>query len=122
MPELETPFHLPEDCPDRTVLRRLVYNALTGDLSFHHQIKDALTAAGFRVTRVRKHEVHHVWELRMERDASMLRETDVQIRRRIRNAFKSEGLYSKYDGLEIGIQGCRIICGFICKFGKPGFI
>jgi hypothetical protein len=122
MPQLETQFHLPEDCPDRMVLRRLVYNALTGDLSFHHQIKDALTNAGFRVTRVRKHEVHHVWELRMERSAAMLQHTDPQIRRRIRNAFKSEGLYSKYDGLEIGIQGRRIICGFICKLGKVGFI
>jgi hypothetical protein len=122
MPQLETPFRLPEDCPDRKVLKRLVHDALTGDLSFHQQIKDALTNAGFTVGRVRKHEVHHVWELRMERGALMLRQTDVQIRRKIRQAFRAEGLYCKAEGIEIGIQGRRIICGFVCKLGKPGYI
>jgi hypothetical protein len=122
MPELETPFHLPDECPDRNTLRHLVHEALTGDLSFHHQIKDALTTAGFRVTRVRKHEVHHVWELRVERSAAMLQQTDPQIRRKIRQAFRVEGLYSKSEGIEISIQGRRVICGFICKLGKPGFI
>ena len=122
MPVLETQFHLPNDCPDRQTLKHLVWDALTGDQSFHHQIKDALTNVGFRVTRVRKHEVHHVWELRMERSATMLRLTDIQIRRKIRQAFRAEGLYSKAEGIEIGILGRRIICGFVCKLGKPGYI
>jgi hypothetical protein len=52
----------------------------------------------------------------------MLRLTDIQIRRKIRQAFRAEGLYTKYDGLETGIQGRRIICGFICKLGKVGYI
>jgi hypothetical protein len=122
MPQLETPFRLPDDCPDQKVLKRLVLDALAGDLSFHEQIKDALTNAGFAVTRVRKHEVHHVWELRMERGASLRRQTDVQIRRTIRQAFRAEGLYCKSEGIEVGIQGRRIICGFICKLGKVGYI
>lgn len=122
MPEHESQFHLPDDCPDRTVLKRLVHDALTADLSFHHQFKDALTNVGFRVTRVRKHEVHHVWELRMERSESMLQQTDVQVRRKIRQAFRAEALYSKAEGIEVGIIGRRIICGFICKLGKPGYI
>jgi hypothetical protein len=122
MPEYEIPFRLPEDCPDRKALKRFIFEALTGDLSFHHQIKDALTTAGFRVTCVRKHEIHHVWELRLEKGASMLRQTDIQIRRLIRQAFRAEGLYSKAEGIEIGIQGRRIICGFFCKLGKVGYI
>ena len=122
VPELKAQFHLPDDCPDRTVLKRLVHDALTADLSFHRQIKDALMNVGFKVTRVRKHEVHHVWELRIERGAAMLRLTDIQIRRKIRQAFRAEGLYSKAEGIEIGIIGRRIICGFICKLGKPGYI
>ena len=122
MPELETPFRLPESCIDRKALKRLVLDALSGDFSFHQQIKDALVDAGFRVTRVRKHEIHHVWELRLEKGALMLRQTDAQIRRRIRQVFRAEGLYCKAEGIEIGIQGRRIICGFICRLGKTGFI
>jgi hypothetical protein len=108
MPEIEIPFHLPEDCPDRPTLKRIVYEALTGDLSFHRQIKDALIEAGFRVNRVRKHEIHHVWELRLERSPAILHQTDPQIRRRIRNAFRAEGLYCRSEGMEIAIQGRRI--------------
>ena len=33
MPQFETQFHLPHECPDRRALKRLIHDALTGDPS-----------------------------------------------------------------------------------------
>ena len=122
MPELETTFRLPDDCPDRKTLKRLVHDALTGDLSFHRRLKCALTNAGFKVSTVQKHWFHDCWEIRLTRSAAMLEDSPVQVRRRIRRVLKAEGIYSKYDGIEVGVQGRRLVLGFISKLGAVGFI
>jgi len=99
-----------------------VFAALTDDLSFHHQIKAALTDAGFTVTRVEKHWFHDCWEVRLQRGVAMLEDTNVQIRRRIRRVLRARKIYSKYNGLEVGNFGRHLVLGFCSKLGAVGFI
>jgi hypothetical protein len=122
MPNSPAPYLLPEDELDRSVLKRCVLSALTGSLTIHHQIKEALTDAGFRVSRIRKHEIHDVWEIRLERGSEMFDDSYVQIRRRIRRVLKAVNIYSRYDGMEVGFQGKRLVVGFCSKLGAVGYI
>ena len=86
MPDSLGPYLLPEEEFERSILKRCIFTALTENLSFHHEIKGALTEAGFQVWRIRKHEIHDVWEIRLERGPQMFNDSYVQIRRRIRHA------------------------------------
>jgi hypothetical protein len=122
MPDSPVPYLLPEDECDRNVLKRCVFSALTENLSVHHQIKNALTGAGFRVSKIRKYDIHDLWEVRMERGESMFDDSYVQIRRRIRRVLKVEKLYSKFEGMEVGFQGKRLVVGFCSKLGAVGYI
>jgi hypothetical protein len=122
MPELTPPYQLPEDVFDRNALKRCMFNVLTEDLTFHQRIKDALNSAGFRVSRIRKHNFHDVWEIRMERGSAMFEDSYVQIRRRIRRVLKAEQLYSKFEGFEVGFQGKGLVLGFCSKLGAVGDI
>jgi len=56
---------------------------LTGDLSFHRQIKQALTAAGFIVGRIQKHWFHDVYEISLQRGVALRETTENQLRRKI---------------------------------------
>ena len=122
MPDYPAPYLLPEEELDRNVLKRCIFTALTENLSFHREIKGALTDAGFQVSRIRKHEIHDVWEIRLERGPQMFNDSYVQIRRRIRCVLKAVNVYSKRDGMEVGFQGKRLVVGFCSKLGAIGYI
>ena len=122
MPELNPPYLLPEDVIDRNLLKQAVMRVLTEDLTFHRRIKDALNGAGFLVSRIRKHDFHDVWEIRMERGSAMFNDNYVQIRRRIRRVLRAEKLYSKFEGMEVGFHGKRLVVGFCSKLGAVGYI
>ncbi len=121
MPELQIPYSLPEE-GDRALFKHCVLDFLTNNLDIHRAVKRTLTAAGFRVTRIRKHDFHDCWEIRMERGPSMFDDSYAQIRRRIRRALKAEKLYSKFEGMEVGVQGNRLVVGFCSKLGAVGYI
>jgi len=122
MPELTPPYQLPEDVFDRSLLKHAVISVLTEDLTFHRRIKNALNEAGFRVSRIQKHDFHDCWEIRLERGSAMFNDNYVQIRRRIRRVLRAEKLYSKFDGMEVGFQGKRLVVGFCSKLGGVGYI
>ena len=122
MPDSPTPYLLPEEEFDRSVLKRCIFTALTENLSIHLQIKEALTEAGFQVSRIRKHEIHDLWEIRLQRGSEMFNDNYAQIRRRIRRVLKAVNVYSKRDGMEVGFQGKRLVVGFCSKFGAVGYI
>jgi len=122
MPDSPAPYLLPEDECDRSVLKSCIFSALTESLSIHRQIKTALMDAGFQVSRVRKHEIHDLWEIRLERGSDMFGDNYVQIRRRIRRVLRAVNIYSKRDGMEVGFQGKRLVVGFCSKLGAVGYI
>lgn len=53
----------------------------------------------------------------MERGEVMFNDNYVQIRRRIRRVLRAEKLYSKFEGMEVGFQGKRLVVGFCSKLG-----
>jgi hypothetical protein len=109
--------HAPVKIYTPDALQKQLFN-----LDFHHAIRRTLTGAGFRVTRIRKHDFHDCWEIRMERGPSMFDDSYAQIRRRIRRALRAEKLYSKFEGMEVGFQGNRLVVGFCSKLGAVGYI
>lgn len=115
------PYLLPEE-GDRTLFKHCVHDLLTNNLDFHRAIRRTLTGAGFRVTRIRKHDFHDCWEIRLERSPSMFDDSYAQIRRRIRRALRVEMIYSKFEGMEVGFQGNRLVVGFCSKFGAVGCV
>lgn len=58
----------------------------------------------------------------MERGPSMFEDSYAQIRRRIRRVLRAEKLYSKFEGMEVGFEGNRLVVGFCSKFGAIGHI
>ncbi len=122
MPERIPSTFLPEGVVDRNLLKQAVISVLTEDLTFHRRIKNALNGAGFRVSKIRKYDFHDVWEIRMERGSAMFNDNYVQIRRRIHRVLRAEKLYSKFEGMEVGFQGKRLVVGFCSKLGAVGYI
>jgi SOS response regulatory protein OraA/RecX len=122
MPELDFPFRLPETQVDRNALKRIVFNVLTEDLSFHAQIKRALCAVGFEITKVQKHWFHSVYEVEMRRGAPIRDDTEKQLRRRIRRALKSENIGYEKETFVVSVQGERIVCAFVYRLGCEGII
>jgi hypothetical protein len=121
MPELQIPHFLPEE-GDRTLFKQCILDALTSDLSFHSQIKEALSSVGFHVARIEKHWFHNVYELRMRRGAAMGHDTENQLRGRIRRALMKENINYDKDTFVLSVQGQRLVCAFCYRLGAEGTI
>jgi hypothetical protein len=121
MPELQIPHFLPEE-GDRTLFKHRILDALTSDLSFHSQIKEALSGVGFHVARIEKHWFHNVYELRMRRGTAMRDDTENQLRRRIRRALTAESIAYEKDTFVLSVQGQRLVCAFCYRLGCEGVI
>jgi hypothetical protein len=119
-----TTVHLPDEweTTDRTTLRNSIIAALTENLSVQKQIKHVLAAAGFNVARVQKHWFHHVYEIRMQRGATMRDCTAVELGRKIRRALKAERIYYDRETFALSITGRTLICAFCYRLGSEGFI
>lgn len=124
MPEFTTTIHLPDawESFDRTSLREAVIAALTDDLSFHKQIKGALTVAGFQVNSLQKHWFHHVYEVRMQCGSDMRDCTDAQLRQKIRRALSLERINYDKETFVLSVRGQTLVCAFCFKLGSEGFI
>ena len=124
MPESFCTVHLPDEfeCPDRALLKRTVIRVLSGDLSFHDQIRRALSEAGFRVGKVQKHWFHDVFEINMRRSDTVLHDTENQLRRKIRRALTSEHIDFDKSTFVLSVQGQRLICAFCFRLGAEGTI
>ena len=122
MPEPTPPYQLPEGVADRNVLKLCIFNALTEDLSFHYQMKNALCAAGFEVTRIQKHWFHNVFEVTLTRSTETRDDSDNQLSGKIRRALKSESIDFDKSTFVLSVQGRRLICAFCFKLGGEGTI
>jgi hypothetical protein len=121
MPEPKILHFLPEE-GDRTLFKHCIIDALTTDLSFHRQIREALSSVGFHVARIQKHWFHNVYELRMRRGAAMRDDTENQLRRTIRRALKAENINYDNDTFVLSVQGQRLVCAFCYRLGAEGTI
>ncbi len=124
MPELTSSVHLPDEWEvvDRTSLRNAVIAALTANLSFHKQIKRALSAAGFQIGTVRKHWFHDVYEVRMQRGSTMRDDTPAQLRQKVRRALRSESINYDKDTFILSVSGRTLVCAFCFKLGDEGVV
>lgn len=102
LPEVGTP----------SIFKEAVLDFLIGDTPV--AIERCLCQAGFICIRISKIDPHAVYEFTMRRGPAMAEDTEVQIRHRIRHAFREEGLYktSKKTLLVVSVQRHRIVCGF----------
>jgi hypothetical protein len=121
MPELPFPYTLPEE-GDRTLFKHCIHNVLTGNFSFHTQIKRSLSSAGFVVGRIQKHWFHDVYEISLQRGPAMCDDTENQLRRKIRRALKSESISYDRETFVVSVQGRRVVCAFCYKLGMEGVI
>jgi hypothetical protein len=95
----------------------LMLEMLTGDLFFHHRIKEVLTAAGFDVLRVTRFDHHDLWELKLRiRDFDLSLEPQTAARQ-IRRVLKKGKLPIDRDAICIRQYRDRVTCAFNFEFG-----
>jgi hypothetical protein len=79
---------------------------------FHEHITTALTEAGFRVGRVRKHDFFCMWSATFYAQESLYGRT-TEVKRTLRKILRSKRLAIQNDTFVLSLQGKRGIMAFV---------
>jgi len=118
MPEPASPYVLPEDCTDRSLLKRAVYKCLSDSSYYHFRFRQVFLAAGFQVLQVERNECHPVWQVKLVRGTCVLPHQSVEAARQIGRLLKSNGLSVAQNALSVVLNGNRVTCSFV--FAEDG--
>ena len=111
-------FYAAEQCDDYDELKRMVID-FTLNQSLHERIRRAMTAAGFAVRRVEKHDFHDIWEIRLLAAESLAGRVK-EVTKGIRLALKREGIDPGPGAPAVRIDSRRVVVAFAMAGGVVG--
>jgi hypothetical protein len=117
MPDFAPAYILPEDCTDRSLLKKAIFKSLSDSSYFHFRFKQVFVDAGFEVRHIERIECHPVWQVRLVRGAFELSRQSVEAARQIGRLLTANGLPVERNAISVILNGNRVTCSFVFADG-----
>ncbi|MFZ1072851.1 MAG: hypothetical protein WAO21_05390 [Verrucomicrobiia bacterium] len=106
----------PDDCVDKSLLKRAVYQC-ANDVSYYHACYSQIFSnAGFVVRKVECEPFHPVWRIKLFHGTFELSDQEVEAARQIRRLLRVNEIPVE-RGVSVELNGKYIACSFVSEFG-----